>query len=80
MASRKRGVPQANCSRRKCNSKHSGPVVKRIAKGRLHRKERERRRSLSLSRGGKVIPAAFFDDLAKKAIEQAPEYLRQRVG
>jgi hypothetical protein len=26
------------------------------------------------------MPASLFEDLAKKAMDQAPEYLRQRVG
>ena len=80
MASRKQNAKETTCGRRKGLSKPTGPMVKRIAKVSLPRKVRERRRSPSLSRGGKLIPAAFFDDLVKKAVHLAPEYLRQRVG
>ena len=78
MASKRRGVQEACGSR--CHSKPTCPVIKRIANGSLPRKVRERRRSPSLCRGGKLIPASFFDDLAKNAVENGPEYLRQRVG
>ena len=80
MASRKQNAKDTTCGRRKGHSKPTGPMVKRISKGSLPRKVKERRRSPSLSKGGKIMPASSFEDLAKKAVDQAPEYLRQRVG
>lgn len=79
MASKRRGAQDASYGHR-CSSKPVGPIVKRIAKGAQPRTKRERRRSATICRGGKLISAAFFDDLVKTAVEKAPEYLRQRVG
>ena len=76
----KRRCAQESSRASRCHSKPTCPVVKRIAKGSLPRKVRERRRSPSRTGGGKLIPASFFDELAKKAVENGPEYLRQRVG
>ena len=79
MASKRRAAQDASYGRR-CSSKPTVPIVKRIAKGAQPRIKRERRRSATTCRGGKLISAAFFHDLAKVAVEEAPEYLRQRVG
>jgi len=79
MASKMRGAQDASYSRR-CSSKPIGPIVKRIAKGAQPRTIREKRRSATNCRGEKLISAEFFGDLAKTAVEKAPEYLRQRVG
>ena len=80
MVSRKRCVLEVNRNHQQCQPKPTRLTVERVAKGSLFRKVKERRRSPSYSKGSKVIPAAFFEDLAKKAIEKVPEYLRQKVG
>ena len=55
-------------------------VVKRCSKSQLPKVVKERRRTTSYQKGGKILSRTFFEQLAQTATDVAPEYLRQRNG